>query len=164
MEIFSEILVEGTKRGSGDSLFCFSSVGVTCWGWSISYSLVSYFLKLGIWLWTECVCLCIWNISLLLLPCFCSWVLQLITQVLMFVVSLRKTVVCKLKILGVGNLNIINQWGEPQKVGNQILKFQWGKAKGVEHSFWLKFNGVKNLGGNYRLWVFFKLIYKTKEN
>ena len=40
-----------------------------------SYYIVSYFLKLGIWLWTECVCLCIPNIGLLLLTCFCSWVL-----------------------------------------------------------------------------------------
>ena len=28
-----------------------------------------------------------------------------------------------------GNLNIINQWGEPQKGGNQIFKVQWGKQK-----------------------------------
>ena len=34
---------------------------------TVSYSLVSYFLVLGVWLWTECVCLCIWNVSLLLL-------------------------------------------------------------------------------------------------
>ena len=129
MEIFSEILVEGTKRGSGDSMFCFSSVVVTCRGWSISYYLVSYFLKLGIWLWTECVCLCIWNISLLLLICFCSWVLQLITQVLMLEVSLCKPVICKLKILGVGNLNIINQWGEPQKGGTKFWHFFGGKQE-----------------------------------
>ena len=44
---------------------------------TVSYSLVSYFLLLCTWLWTECVCLCIWNISLVLLTCFCSWVLQL---------------------------------------------------------------------------------------
>ena len=123
----------GNKKGErrwGDSMLCGSSVGGTCRGWLISYSLVSYFLKLGIWLWTECVCLCIWNISLLLLTCFCSWVLQLITQVLMLVVSLCKPVICKLKILGVGNLNIINQWGEPQKGGTKFWNFRVGEAKG----------------------------------
>ena len=26
-------------------------------------------------------------------------------------------------------MNIINQWGEPQKGGNQIFKVQWGKEK-----------------------------------
>ena len=36
----------------------------------------------------------------------------------------------KLKILGEGNFIIINQWGEPQKGGNQILKFQWGRQRG----------------------------------
>ena len=90
-------------------------------GWSISNCLVSYFLKLGIWLWTECACLCIWNTSLLLLTCFCSWVLQLITQVLMLVVSLCKPVICKLKIFGEGNLV-----GGTTKREDQILKFQWG--------------------------------------
>ena len=30
-----------------------------------------------------------------------------------------------------GNLNIVNQWGEPQKGGgDQICKVQWGEAKG----------------------------------
>ena len=139
-------------------MFCGSSVGRTCRGWLISYSLVSCSLKLGIWLWTECVCLCIWNISLLLLTCFCSWVLQLITQVLMLVVSLCKPVICKLKILGVGNLNIINQWGEPRKRETKFWNFSEGKEKR------LKFSGVKNLGGNYGLWVFYKIVYKTMEN
>ena len=112
-----------------DSVFCGSSVGGTCRGWSISYSSVSYILKLGISLWIEYVCLYIWNISLLLLTCFCSWVLQLITQVLMLVVSLCKPVICKLKILGVGNLNIINQWGEPQKGRTKFWNFSRGKQK-----------------------------------
>ena len=99
-----------------------------------SYSLVSYFLQLGIWF-----CLCIWNISLLLLTCFRSRVLQLITQVLnVLVVSLCRSVIQKLKI-----------WGQLQKGGGQILKFQWGKQKGVEQDFWLKFSGEKNLGRNY---------------
>ena len=57
MEIFSEILVEGTKRTGGggggggegveDSMFCGSSKEGTCRSWSISHSLVSYFQKLG---------------------------------------------------------------------------------------------------------------------
>ena len=71
----------------------------------VSYSLVSYFLKLGIWLWTECVRLCIWNIILLLLTHFCFWVLQLITQALnVLVVHLHKPVIQKVNI---------NHWGEP---------------------------------------------------
>ena len=42
------------------------------------------------------------------------------------------------------NLNIINQWGKPQKrEGRQILIFQWGEAKEGEHNFWLKFSGGK---------------------
>ena len=73
---------ESKRKKVGDSMFCDSSVEGTCRGWSTSYSLVSYFQKLGILLWTEYVCLCMWNISLLLLTWFCSWVLQLITQVL----------------------------------------------------------------------------------
>ena len=49
----------------------------------------------------------------------------------MLVVSLCKPVIYKLKILGGGNLNIINQWGNHKKGGvDQILKFQWGGAKG----------------------------------
>ena len=117
MESFSEVLVEGTKQGKGgeDSVFCGGSMGETCRGWSISYSSVSYILKLGIRLWIECVCLYIWNISLLLLTCFCSWVLQLITQVLMLVVSLCKPVICKSKILGVGNLNYKSMRGTTKR-------------------------------------------------
>ena len=80
------------------------------------YSLISYFLNLGIWLWTECVCLCIWNISLLLLTCFCSWVLQLITQVLnVWVVSLYKPVIHKLKILGGGKFEYYKSVGGTTK-------------------------------------------------
>lgn len=48
----------------------------------------------------------------------------------MLVVSFCKLVIHKLKILEGGNLNIINQCGEPQEGGNQILNFQWGKQKG----------------------------------
>ena len=39
VEIFAEILVWGTKRG--DSIFCASSMGVTCQGWSIFLSSVA---------------------------------------------------------------------------------------------------------------------------
>ena len=111
------------------------------------------FLKLGIWFWTKCVCLCIWKISLLLRTCFCSWVLQLMREGNLWVnyeyfnvlvVTLCKPVVYKLKILMEENLNIINQWGKPQKrEGRQILIFQWGEAKEGEHNFWLKFSGGK---------------------
>ena len=64
-------------------------------------------MKLGIWLWTECVCLCIWNISLLLLIWFCSWVLQHIAQLLnVLVVSLCKPV----KNLGWRKLEYYKYW------------------------------------------------------
>ena len=51
------------------------------------------------------------------------------------------------------NLNLINQWGEPQKGGggeggDQIFKVQWGGGKqkeGGEYNFWLKFSGGKTL-------------------
>ena len=46
-----------------------------------------------------------------------------------------------------GNLNLINQLGEPQKRGNQIFKVQWGE--GGDYNFRLKFSVRKNLGGNY---------------
>ena len=80
----------------------------------------------------------------------------------MLVVSLCKPVICKLKIFGVGNLV-----GGTIKREDQILKIQWGEAKeevGGGHNFWPNFSGVKNLGGNYGLWVFYKIVYKTMEN
>ena len=49
----------------------------------------------------------------------------------MLVVGLYRPVIYKLKPLGRGNWNIINQWGEATKMGNQILKFQWREAKWV---------------------------------
>ena len=63
----------------------------------VSYSLILYpevgYMNLN-WM-----CLCIWNVSLLLLTFFCSLVLQVITQVLnVLVVSLCKPFVHKLKI------------------------------------------------------------------
>ena len=39
--------------------------------------------------------------------------------------------------------------GEPQKGGRAHFEISVGKQKGVEHNFWLKFSGGKNLGGNY---------------
>ena len=112
----------------------------------VSYSLVSYFLKLGIWLWPECVCLCIWNISLVLLACFCLWVLQLTTQVLhMLVVSLCRPVIHKLKPLSRGNWNILNQWAEATKRGEPNFKISVEGSKiGEGHGFWLKFSGGKS--------------------
>ena len=112
----------------------------------VSYSLVSYFLKLGIWLWPECVCLCIWNISLVLLACFCLWVLQLTTQVLhLLVVSLCRPVIHKLKPLGRGNWNILNQWAEATKRGEPNFKISVEGSKiGEGHGFWLKFSGGKS--------------------
>ena len=104
-------------------------------------------------MWTECVYLCIWNISLLLLTCSFSWVLKLITQVRnVLMVSLCKSVIQKLKILSGGNLNIISQWGNHKNGGNQILTFQWTEAKAGEHDFWLKFSG-ENLEG-----IFFEAV------
>ena len=52
-----------------------------------------------------------------------------------------------------GNLNIINQWGNHKKRG-EFWNFSRGKQKGVEHDFWFKFSGgggggEENLGGNY---------------
>ena len=44
---------------------------------TVSYSSDNYFLVLGIWLQTGHICWCIWNISLRLLSCFCSWELPL---------------------------------------------------------------------------------------
>ena len=48
----------------------------------------------------------------------------------MLVVCLCKPAIYKLKILGGGNFNIINQSEEPQKRGNQIFKVHWEGAKG----------------------------------
>ena len=68
----------------------------------------------------------------------------------MLVVSLCKPVIHKLKILGRwGELKIINQWEEPQKGRNQIVKFQWEKPKGGT-IFDLNLVGG-NLRGNYVL-------------
>ena len=45
------------------------------------------------------------------------------------VVSMCKPVIHKLKILGVEKLEYYKSMGEPQKEGNQILKFQWVGSK-----------------------------------
>ena len=69
-------------------------------------------------------------------------------------VSLCKPVTHTLNILGGENLNIKNQWREPQKGGGEAnFKISVGESKRGEHNFWLKFSGGKNLGGNYEnLW------------
>ena len=59
------------------------------------------------------------------------------------VVSLCKPVIQKSKLLGGGNLKIINQLGEPQKVGKQMLKFQWGMGGGSKRG-----GGDKSLDSN----------------
>ena len=62
-----------------------------------------------------------------------------------------KPVICKLKILGGGNLNIINLWGNHKKRGNQIFEVQWGEAKGGGNTtFDLKLVGEKPWR---KLWV-----------
>ena len=114
----------------------------------VCYSLASYFLNLGIWLWIECVCLCIWNISLLLLTCFCSWVLQLIAQVLnVLMVSLCKPVMHKLKILVGGKLEYCKSIGGTTKRGRES-NFEisvGGSKKGWTRFFEHEFSGAKIL-------------------
>ena len=116
---------------------------------TVSYSFISYFLKFGIWLWTECIYLYIWNISLLLITCFCSWVLQLLAQVFnVLVVSLCKPIIHKLTLLGGRKLEYYKSIGEPLKFWNII----GDKKKGGVHDFWLKLYGGKNLGRSYIQW------------
>ena len=90
--------------------------------------------------------MCIWNISLLLLTCFCSRVLQLKTQLLnVLAVSLSK-VLHKLKILGGGDLNRINQWGgTAKKRGPDFEISARGSKRRGRHDFWLKFSRGKIL-------------------
>ena len=62
--------------------------------------------------------------------------LQLTTPVLnMAVVSMYKPVIYKLKIVGGGKLDYYKSIGGTTKRGNQILKFQWGEAKGGNKIF-----------------------------
>ena len=52
-------------------------------------------------------------------------------------------------------MNIINQWGEPQKEGEgegAIFKVPWGGGKGGEHDFWLKFSGGGRGPGRKLCW------------
>ena len=118
------------------------------------------FLKLGIRLWTECVCLCIWNISLLLLLSFCLWVLQLMREGKLWVtyeyfnvlvVSLCKPVVYKLKILDGGKLQYYKWMGgttKKREEGTKFWNFSGGKQKRRNTIF--DSNLVKeNIGGNY---------------
>ena len=60
----------------------------------------------------------------------------------MLVVSFCKPVMHKLKILGEGNLNLINQWGGDHKKGGEtkFWNFSGGSKRG-EQDFWLKFSG-----------------------
>ena len=54
--------------------------------------------------------------------------------------------------MGGGNLNIINQQGEPQKGGTKFLKFSRGKQNGWDTIFDLNLVGGRgggNLGGNH---------------
>ena len=65
----------------------------------------------------------------------------------MLEVSLWKPAIYKLKILGGGNLNIINQCGEPQKKGGggvKFLKFSERKQNGGNTIFDLNFVGEKS--------------------
>ena len=106
------------------------------------------FLKLGIWFWTKCVCLCIWKISLLLRTCICSWVLQLMREGNLWVnyeyfnvlvVTLCKPVVYKLKILMEENLNInqCKSMGKTTKKGGGVKSwyFSGGKQRKVNTIF-----------------------------
>ena len=53
----------------------------------------------------------------------------------MLVVSFCKPVIRKLKMLGGGKLEYYKSMGGTTKRGNQILRFQWGEAKGGGHDF-----------------------------
>ena len=56
----------------------------------------------------------------------------------MLEVRLCKPALYKLKTFGWGNLNITNQWGEPEKTGGEgtkFLKFSGGKEKRGETRF-----------------------------
>ena len=57
-----------------------------------------------------------------------------------------KPVIYKLKILGGGNLNIINLWGKPQEKGEpNFWSSVGGSKRRGEHDFWLKVSGRKTL-------------------
>ena len=74
----------------------------------------------------------------------------------MLEVCLCKPAIHKLKILGGVKFEYYKSMGRTTKKGRggQIFKVQWGKQKGSGHDFWFKFNGVKNLAGNYVLTKF----------
>ena len=82
----------------------------------VSYSLVNYFLVLGIRLQTGRVCLCIWNISFLLLRYFFPENHNSLSAY-----RVRGPAINQLYISWTfwveGNFNIINQRGKPQKKG-----------------------------------------------
>ena len=61
-------------------------------------------------------------------------------------------------MLGGGKLEYYKSMGGTTKRGSQILRFQWGEAKGGGRDFWLKFNGgVGNRGANYVFVYLFRL-------
>ena len=68
----------------------------------------------------------------------------------MSVDSFCKPLIQKLKILGGGKLEYYKSMeGTTKKGEGKFWNFNGVKQKGVEHDFWLKFSGGKNLGGNY---------------
>ena len=82
----------------------------------------------------------------------------------MLVVSLCKPVICKLKILGVGNLNIINQWWEQQKGGTKFWNFSRGKQKGGNRIFDSNLVGWKILEETMDYECSFYRVYEKMEN
>ena len=106
------------------------------------------------------VCLCIWNITLLLLSYFCSWELQLFKCLPCYRSVCANELYISWKFWLGETLNIINQWEKPQKRGNQIFKVEQGVAKEMRYNFWLKLSGRKNLGGNNVLTTSFRISRK----
>ena len=105
----------------------------------------------GIWLQTGCVCLCNWNISLLLRSYFCSWELQLFKCLPCYRSVCANQLYISRKLWVEGNLSIINQWWKPQKGGGKFLNFSGGKQKGGDTIFDLNLVGG---GGTWRkLWA-----------
>ena len=101
----------------------------------VSYSLVNYFLVLGIGLQTGYVFLCFWNISLLLLSYFCYWELQLFRclQCYRFVCANQLYVTWSFL------------WGNHKKGWTKFLKLSGGKQKGKNMIFDSNLVGRKTL-------------------
>ena len=82
------------------------------------------------------VFICVFEICLLLLTCFCLRVLQLITHVLnVLVASLCKPVIHKLKVLGGEKLEYYKAVGGTTKRGEPNFEVTVGEAKGGENDF-----------------------------